>query len=285
MSWREAGEDLGVAVEVHGDGPPILLVHGYGASRHSFREWVPELARSHRVILVDLTGFGSAPKPVGSGYSPLDLARPVVDLVLRLDLRDLTLLGHSLGGGVVLAAALRLLDAGELGRMRGLVAVAGAAYRQRLPPFAALARWPLLCRLGLSTIPTGWLVRRVLQSVVYDPRSVDDDQVEGYAAPLRSAAARRVLVASARQLVPPDLDRLTARYAELDLPALLLWGRRDPVVPLAVGERLARDLPRARLVVLDRCGHLPAEERPRESLFALEGFLAGLSRNHTWPGG
>jgi len=113
-------------------------------------------------------------------------------------------------------------------------------------------------------------------SEVFEPGSVDDDQVEGYAMPLRSAASRRALVASAQQLVPPDLDRLTARYAELDVPALLLWGRDDPVVPLAIGERLEGDLPRARLAILDRCGHLPAEERPRESVSTLEAFLAEL---------
>lgn len=278
MTWEEAVSGLPLGVEIRGKGPPVLLLHGYGANRHSFREWVPALVRSHTVILVDLPGFGSAPKGAEQGYSPRDLARPVVDLVLRTDLRDLTLVGHSLGGGVALISALHLLDAGELGRVRALVTVAGTAYRQRLPPFAKLARWPRLCRLGLAALPTSWLVRRVLRSVVFDPDSVDAVQVEGYAAPLRSGAARRALVAAAGQIVPPDLDRLTARYRELDVPALLLWGRQDPVVPLGVGERLARDLPSARLVVFDSCGHLPAEERPYDSLSALNEFLGELPR-------
>jgi pimeloyl-ACP methyl ester carboxylesterase len=276
VSPREVPPDLPLHAEVHGEGPPILLVHGYGASGHSFRAWVPTLARSHRVILVDLKGFGAAPKPDDDRYSPIDLARPLVDLVVREGLTHLTLVGHSLGGAVVLVAALGLLDAGEQGRVRALVSVAGAAYPQTLPPFAVMARRPRLFRMALAAVPTRWLVRRVLRTIVYDPEGIDADQVEGYAAPLRSATARRALVACARQLVPPDSDRFTSRYPELDMPALLLWGRQDPVVPLGLAERLRTALPRARLVTLERCGHLPAEERPAESLRVLQDFLSGL---------
>jgi pimeloyl-ACP methyl ester carboxylesterase len=276
MSRSEAPPDLPLHVEVRGEGPPILLVHGYGASSHSFRLWVPTLAQSHRVILVDLKGFGSAPKPDDDRYSPIDLARPLADLVVRMGLTDLTLLGHSLGGAVILVAALALLDAGELGRLRALVGLAGTAYPQKLPPFAVIAQRPRLFRIALTAIPKRWLIRRVLRTVVYDPGSIDAAQVEGYAAPLRSAGARRALVASARQLVPPDADRLTSRYPELDVPTLLLWGRQDPVVPLGLAKRLRAALPRARLVILDRCGHLPAEEQPAESLRVVEDFLGDL---------
>lgn len=266
--------DLPLHVVERGHGLPILLLHGYGASTHSFRHWVPELARDHRVMPLDLKGFGAAPKPDDGRYSPVDLAEPVVELIRRMDLRSVTLVGHSLGGGIALVAALLLLDRGELGRLRGLVSVSGAAYAQALPPFARLARWPRASRVGLALVPKAWMVRRVLESVVHDPGAVDPDQVEGYAEPLRNPATHGPLLAAARQIVPPGLPALTARYPELDVPALLLWGREDRVVPLAVGERLEKDLPRARLVVLERCGHLPAEERPREALRVLREFLA-----------
>ena len=94
-----------------------------------------------------------------------------------------------------------------------------------------------------------------------------------FATPLESADAVRCLIASARQIRPRALDDVVARYRTLDVPTLLIWGRGDRVVPLSVGQRLALDLPRARLVVLDRCGHLPAEELPDESYVALERFL------------
>lgn len=276
---------LPLRVVERGRGAPILLIHGYGASAHSFRHWTPELARDHRVLLVDLKGFGAAPAPDDGRYSPVDLAEPVVELVRRLDLDDVTLVGHSLGGGVVLVAALALLDLGELGRLRGLVSVSGAAYAQPLPPFARIARRPRAARVALALVPKAWLVRRVLESIVHDARTVDPDQVEGYAAPLRDPTTHGPLVAAARQIVPSELPRLTARYPELDVPTLLLWGREDRVVPVRVGERLRSDLPRARLVVLEDCGHLPAEERPLESLAILQEFLqeAGAARPSESP--
>jgi pimeloyl-ACP methyl ester carboxylesterase len=98
--------------------------------------------------------------------------------------------------------------------------------------------------------------------------------VAGYAGPLRAASAKARLIACVNQLVPDGLDSIVARYPTLDLPVLLLWGRQDPVVSLrSVGERLATDLPRAQLAVLDACGHLPPEEHPEASLAIVQAFL------------
>lgn len=273
MSGAAGWEGLPLHVDALGRGPPVVLLHGYGANSFSFRHWVPALARDHRVLAVDLKGFGAAPKPDDGRYSPVDLADLVVRLVRAMDLRETVLVGHSLGGGVSLLVALRLLDAGELARIRGLVSVAGIAYGQRLPPFARLARWPRLARAILTVVPADPLVRYVLRRVVHDPGVVDRPQVAAYAEPLRSDAAHRSFLAVARQIVPPELEALSGRYPEIDIPALLIWGRQDPVVPLEVGRRLHRALPRSRLRILEACGHLVPEERPRESLELVQAFL------------
>jgi pimeloyl-ACP methyl ester carboxylesterase len=264
--------DLPLYLERAGSGDPLILLHGYGASRVTWRHWAPELAREHAVHLVDLRGFGSAPALTGASYGPLDMADDVCRMIVELDLRRVTLTGHSMGGGVALLVALRLADLGERRRLARLVSVAGTAYAQRMPPYLDMLRRPPT-QLLLQLLPTRWLVRKVLKSIVYDPGTVTDAQVESYAKPLRSRAAKRAAVASALQLIPDDLDALVARYPEIDVPALVLWGRQDPVVPLSIGERLARALPDARLVVLDRCGHIPSEERPEASLAALREFL------------
>ncbi len=221
-----------------------------------------------------MKGFGAAPKPNDGRYSPADQADLVYTLIKQRALRDVTLVGHSLGGGVALLTALRLLDEGA-GRLSRMVILAGAAYRQRMPPVVRLAHWPKLCSL-LQRLPgTRFMVRRVLRSIVHDPATVTRSQVEGYADPLRGAAARRALIDMALHIVPPDLDLWVARYPEIDVPTLLLWGDDDRVVPISIGQRLARELPRAQLTILEATGHLPAEERPRESLRVLESFLDG----------
>ena len=264
-------------VETVGEGPPLVLLHGFAASAFTWRLWAPELARRHTLHLVDLKGFGSSPSPPDRAYGARDQAELVARLVVERGMEGVTLVGHSMGGGISLLTTLLLRDRGEGHRIRRLVSVAGTAYEQPMPPFVGLARRRTLARLLLWALPTRWLVRTVIRSVVHDPDAVTEEQVRGYAEPLRDPGTRHALLETATAILPPDLDRWTARYPELDLPTLLLWGDGDRVVPRSVADRLADDLPDARLVVLPACGHIPPEERPRESRAALEAFLDATS--------
>jgi pimeloyl-ACP methyl ester carboxylesterase len=268
---------LPLHIETHGLAPgddvdTFVLIHGYGGSSFSWRYWRSALAARGHVVLVDLKGFGDAPRPDDHRYAPADQAELVHRAVLQRDLRRVTLVGHSLGGGIVLLTALRLLDE-RPSRLARLVLVAGAAYRQKLPPFVSFARRPRLSRLLMRLLGPRRMVRWVLRTIVYDPTRISNAQVEGYARSLAIKGTTTALIQSALQVVPEGLDEVVARYRELDVPALLLWGREDRAVPLSVGERLARDLPDAALAVLERCGHLPAEELPDESIALLQAFL------------
>ena len=269
--------DLPLHVEILGPDPDpgvdsIVLLHGYGGSSFSWRYWAPFLAKRAHVVLVDMKGFGSAPKPDDGQYGPRHQAELIYRLILQADLQRVTLIGHSLGGGVALDTALRLLDS-EPGRLKRLILVASAAYKQRMPLFVALAKYRRLASTALRILGTQFVIRHVLKSIVFDPSEVSDDQVLGYAKPLSSPEAHRALIDTALAIVPPDLEKLTARFEELDVPTLVLWGRQDHVVPLWVGERLADKLPDAKLQVLENCGHMPAEELPKESWEALQAFL------------
>ncbi len=251
----------------------FLLLHGYGASSFSWRTWTPFLAERGHVLTVDLKGSGRAPKPADGQYAPSDHAELVLRLVRERDLARITLVGHSLGGGIALYVALGLCDSGDTRRLQRLVLLAGAAYRQPLPPFVALARHPRLSALALRVLGPELVIAQALRAMVFDPSGITRDQIHGYAAPVRDPGAFGALCATALQILPPDLDRLTSRYGEIDVPALLLWGRQDRAVPLWVGHRLAGALPRGTLRVLERCGHMLAEEQPAESLEALRTFL------------
>ena len=266
-------------VETRGQPPgpgveTFLLIHGYGASTFTWRHWAPRLAARGHVLLVDMKGFGRAAKPDDGRYAPEHQAELVHRLVEARNLRRLTLVGHSLGGGVALLTALRLRER-EPERLARLVVVSGEAYEQRLPPFVKLAEHPRASSLLFRLLGPKVVVRAVLRSIVHDRSRVDEEQVSGYAAPLGEERAVRALIDSARQIRPERLEQLTASYPELRVPALLLWGRHDRVVPLWVGQRLERDLASARLHVLEACGHLPAEELPEESWAVLEAFLDG----------
>ena len=259
-------------VESCGEGRPLLLIHGFGATLYTWRSLVPVLARRHRVITVDLKGSGRAPKPADRHYSVLDQAGYVAELIEGENLTDLTVIGHSFGGGVALAALVG--HALSPARIRSLVLIDSMAYRQRIPWFIAALQVPGLgpCMLRLS--PPEMQVRLVLRAGYHDPGRITDDIVRTYAAPLRDAAARGALIETARAIPPDDVDALAARYGDIAVPTLLLWGRHDTIVPLDIGERLHRAIPGSRLVVIDDAGHLPHEERPEPVLRELEKFLA-----------
>jgi alpha/beta hydrolase fold len=93
---------------VEGQGEPILMIHGLGATTYTWRHLIPDLARTHRIIAVDLKGAGKSDKPLDEAYGILDQAAVLKILVDRKGLTNLTLVGHSLGGGVALALALDL---------------------------------------------------------------------------------------------------------------------------------------------------------------------------------
>jgi pimeloyl-ACP methyl ester carboxylesterase len=138
-----------------------------------------------------------------------------------------------------------------------------------------------LGRLALDVIGTQRVVRSVLRSIVHDPDTVTDEQVEEYSRALTTSEGLRAAMDVGRSIVPDELDTLTRRYPEIDVPTLLLWGEQDRVIPLWVGERLAEELPDARLVVVPECGHLPAEEHPATSLAHVLDFLDRTPRGGT----
>jgi pimeloyl-ACP methyl ester carboxylesterase len=266
-------------VERMGSGdPPVVLVHGFGASNHFWRHWIPGLAERHAVHAVELMGFGSAATPPGGDYSPRAQAGHLAELLRRLPGGPPVLVGHSLGGSIVLLAALRLADEGGAVPLSGLVLISAAAFSQRLPRFLGLARRRGLGELFLVAAPPGWALRAGIRTIVARKEMVTGELVEGYRTPLLRRDRRRAILRAARQIVPEEAAELVERYPELDLPTLVLWGEEDPVIPPASASRLEQLLPRARRVMLSGVGHLPPEEDPRASLHAVLEFLGPPGR-------
>jgi pimeloyl-ACP methyl ester carboxylesterase len=269
---------LPLRVERLGDsGDPIVLIHGFGATSFTWRYWAPELARDHRVFMVEPERFAPGEEPFPEYHTPEGQAGLIETLILQNDLKRVTLVGHSLGGGIALLTAIRLMDRGE-DRLLGLVIVSGAAYPQRIPPAISIARIPLVGEAFLKVVPARWLIRLILRVICYDPNVVTRNQVEAYSEVLLTKEGRYGLVRLARKVIPEAADSLVRRFREIRVPTLLLWGRHDPVVKVGIGERLKEDLPDATLVVLEECGHVPPEEQPRESLAPVRSFIDRISR-------
>jgi pimeloyl-ACP methyl ester carboxylesterase len=257
-----------------GNGPPILLIHGFGASTYTWRHVAPELAQTHRVIAVDLKGFGQSEKPFDGRYSVFDQAELLAQLIVDKDLRNLTLVGHSFGGGVALLLALEANQRLD-GRISRLVLLDTIAYPQHIPVFFRLLDVPLVSQLGVRMVPPSVQARVALQIAYFDDSKIDPEEVELYAAPLKTAAGKHAIIHSARQIVPEDIAELSERYKTIELPTLILWCDHDRIVPLEVGIKLRRTLPNSTLRLVEDCGHMPQEEQPESTLKLLKGFIGG----------
>ena len=122
-------------------------------------------------------------------------------------------------------------------------------------------------------VPPSVQARIALQIAYFDDSKIEPEEIEAYAAPLKTAAGKHAIIHSARQIIPAGIDELSERYKTIELPTLILWCDHDRIVPLDVGIKLRRTLPNSHLRVVEECGHMPQEEQPESTLLLLQDFL------------
>ncbi|WP_438005856.1 alpha/beta fold hydrolase [Sorangium sp. So ce321] len=252
-----------------GSGSPVVLLHGRGNAATTWFPLLPELARRHRVIALDLPGFGHASSPPfeGGGFEEglRFFVDPVEELLLEMDLGRAALVGHSLGALVALEIALRrrarprqLALIGAMGV--GPVMTARSRAYFRAPPER------LVRVLGAA------LFRRV-----HPPRPTPlGERLAALHSELYAVPDGRVAPVAAFNALFPALGPVPhrlARLGEIDVETLVLWGERDDVFPAPLGIAAAAAIPRAALRVLP-LGHAPHLEDPALVLPELTAFLS-----------
>ena len=259
-----------------GIGPPVLAIHGLGATKGSFVFTVAALAARFRVVAVDLPGFGDSDKPIGAAYNPPYFADAMIDLLDALELDRADLIGNSLGGRVALELALR--DPQRVSRLALLAPSLAWRRPRRWAPALRLVR----PELGLVQLAPRAVVQTIVRRIIpgadegWTAAGVDEF-LRVYHAP----AGRAAFYAAARHIyleAPHGEAGFWPRLRELQPDVLFVWGRRDRLVPIAFARHVAEALPQARHVELD-CGHVPQMERPKQTHDAVASFLAeGLGR-------
>jgi pimeloyl-ACP methyl ester carboxylesterase len=249
------------------DPTPIVLLHGTGASLHTWDGWARRLRRDHRVVRFDLPGFGlTGPTPDGV-YSIERYVETVIAVADRLGIERFVLAGNSLGGYAAWATAVLHPE-----RIDRLILVDAAGYpvqSQSVPLAFRIARMPVLGPLLGQGLPRS-VIERSVRDVYGDPSKVTPELVDRYFDLATRTGNRAALVARFEQTQP---GRLAGRVPELRVPTLILWGGKDRLIPLENGERFAREIPGGRLVLFDGLGHVPQEEDPDGTVAAVLQFL------------
>ena len=247
-----------------GEGPAVLLLHGFGASLDTWDPVIPELRKRHRVIAFDLKGFGWTSRPAGD-YSPTAQARLALAVLDARGVGDVAVVGHSWGSSVALALTLEAPQ-----RVRRIALYSAYTYDDQVPSFF---RWSRTSGLGEALFALFYRERMEdkVPLAFYDQHKVTQAQIDRADGAVRRPGAVAAALAAARGQRFGAIERA---LRTVELPALVMWGREDRVTPVLYGERLARDLPRARLIVYPRCGHFPMVEATHASTRALAEFLA-----------
>src|SRR5918998_3371890 len=258
-----------------GSGPPLVLVHGITSSADTWAAAMRGLAREHTVIAPDLLGHGASAKPRGD-YSLGAYASGIRDLLAALGHDRVTVVGHSLGGGVAMQFAyqfpertqrLALVSSGGLGREVNLLLRAAAL------PGAELVL-PLLAPswLGRAVDGASWAGARLGLTARRDL----EEMVRGFVS-LSDASARAAFLHTLRAVIDPGGQRVSGHdrlYLAASLPTLLVWGERDPIIPVAHGRAAHAAMPGSRLEVFEGSGHFPHMDATPRFVAVLDDFLA-----------
>lgn len=257
------------------DAPPVLLLHGLGATKASMLPTVAELSRDHRVLACDVPGFGDSAKPRGAYDAPWFAAR-VIELLDTLEIKRAALVGNSMGGRISIETALRAPE--RVGAMVGLCpALAFLRFRQAVP-LVRVAR----PELGIVPLrPRRQTVMMTLRGIMAHPDRIPSSWFEAAADEFFRVFAkprgRLAFYAAARHIYldePHGEAGFWARVAALDVPSLFVFGRHDPLVPWTFSRRVAAAAASARIEVLDDCGHVPQFEEPERTHALIRELLS-----------
>jgi pimeloyl-ACP methyl ester carboxylesterase len=263
----------GMQVHLRDEGPredaePIVLLHGTGASLHTWEGWTQALKGERRVISYDMPGFGLTGPAPDANYSIENYARVVVAVLDQLGVQRCVLVGNSLGGYV--AWATTVLHPDRVARLV-LVDSGGYPYQSTSVPLGfRIARTPVLRTLMKDVLPRG-VIESSVRNVFGDPSKVTPELIDRYFDLTTREGNRLALGQRFAQTQPGDLAK---RVPEIKVPTLIIWGGQDRLIPPDQGQRFNREIAGSQLRMFDALGHVPQEEDPAATVAVFKEFLA-----------
>jgi pimeloyl-ACP methyl ester carboxylesterase len=257
-----------------GDGPAVLFIHGLTSSSRSWARLVAELDTDHRIVAPDLFGHGASAKPMGD-YSLGAHAATLRDLLDRLGVDRVTLVGHSLGGGIALQFCYLFPE-----RVSRLVLIASGGLGRSVSPLLRAATLPG-AEWVLPLIASDWVrgraeaVGRTVAGMGWRPGPDVTEAWRGFTS-LGDAASRRAFLATTRSVIDPG-GQTVAAHAHLPMvvtiPSLVVWGTADRMIPAWHATTAHQSLPGSRVELFEGAGHFPHLDEPERFAELLRDFL------------
>jgi pimeloyl-ACP methyl ester carboxylesterase len=270
--FKLKGYQLLATLEGDPKNPPIFMIHGWGSQRGVWKQTIPALRDKYYCIALDLLGFGGSDKPSekdNMDFSIQAQGKRILQIADLLNLPRFSLIGHSMGGQISLCIASMLAPE----RVENLVSVGGvvtgevSAHLEKVNfRLASLGRrWPFLYGLGRSWINFRPYVNWVFKTWFYEPKNIRFEAWESDRLFAINPASAIAMDESAKA-IHTDMSKYLHK---IKAPTLLIHGVQDAAVPVDQAHLAKTAIPQSDLVLIDKCGHFPMYERPRNYLKAL----------------
>ncbi|HEY6332847.1 MAG TPA: alpha/beta fold hydrolase [Blastocatellia bacterium] len=244
-----------------GSGPAVILLHGLGGDASNWYGNIAALSPKYHVIVVDQIGFGKSDKPL-INYRVQTLVDFLDGFMRELKIDRASLVGNSLGGWTAAAFAIEHPE-----KVDRLVLVDAAGYSSNPPPDKRIIEG-----LNPSTLEG---IKQVMSVVFYNKEMFSNPAVIDLLFTRKMLAGDGYTIQRFIDSVLQGQDLLDNTASKIKQPTLIIWGKQDALVPLAVGQHFNRDIAGSEMLVIDQCGHVPMIEKGAEFNWALSKFLAG----------
>jgi pimeloyl-ACP methyl ester carboxylesterase len=259
---------------IAGQGPPVVLIHGVAGRASQWDQIVEFLAETHTVIAPDLLGHGESAKPRGD-YSLGAHASGVRDLLVGLDFERASIVGHSLGGGIAMQFAYQYPE-----RCERLVLVSSGGLGEDVHPLLRAATLPgsefvLPFLAHPRVVDVASVLPRALGRMGLQTRPDLVEMARGYQS-LSDAEARSAFIHTLRSVIDPTGQRINASdrlYLASKMPSLIIWGRRDRIIPFRHAQSAHKGMPGSRLELFDDAGHFPQLDEPLRFARTVDNFF------------
>ena len=246
---------------------PIVLLHGFPTSSHLWNEVVPLLPEGHRIVVLDLLGYGRSDRPLGKPVTLKAHADRVLGMLDALSINYACIVGHDLGGGVAQMLAVRAPT-----RVSKLCLVNSVAYGDWPVRELKLAR----AMLPLTRhLPQSWGITMLRTDMLrgYADGARGARSIDRYIKPFTTPEGRDTFAEHLSALDSSETMAIAPRLRDIVAPTAIVWGREDPFLSKSIGERLHRDIPDSTLEILPGCSHFTPEEAPERVALSISQLL------------
>ena len=259
-------DGMNVHYRDQGKGETIILLHGTGASLHTWDKWTDKLKNSYRVIRLDLPAYGLTGPHPESKYSIPEYSEFLNTFVNQLKLNNFILSGNSLGGSISWYYASIYPEKVQL---LNLLSPGGFLKKDNGSPLVIkLARAPVINKI-LRYVTPRFFIKNTLKEVYYDENKLTDLKIDTYRDMILRENNRESFIS--RSLLKPK-DH-TNRLKLISAPTLIIWGNEDAWIPVSNSKFFKDAIANVRIDIMLETGHIPMEERPLESLDLLLNFI------------